>query len=153
MKPSVQAVLDVIMERIRDDALPSLGDGYAGQQLQRALQLLQSVADGMDDAAAWRFEEIRSLISLFTMALPSVPEHLPLATALQQCLQQPSTWTPESLKLSKLDAQLDELRAHLTALHAWSETTATPAAKVINQAIWIELRQSTERRKLTVGRF
>ena len=153
MKPSIHAVLDVLMERIREDALPALADNYAGQQLQRGLQLLQSVADGLDDAAAWRVAEIQSLCGLFGDAVPGVIDDPVLAAALTLAVKSPAVLSPESLVISALDQRLDSLRALLVTLHAWSETSPSLQASTVNQSIWKELRQSSERRKLSVARF
>ena len=153
MKPSIHAVLDVLMERIRDDALPALPDGYASKQLQLGLQLLQSVADGLDDAAAWRVAEIRSLRGIFASALPGVLDNPTLAAALVQAVGVPEFPTPNSFTMTALDGQLDTLRALLVSLHTWSEISPQTLASTVNQSIWKELRQSTERRKLSVARF
>lgn len=153
MKPSIETVLDVLMESIREDALPALADSYAGQQLQRGLQLLQSVADGLDDAAAWRMAEIQSMYGLFGEALAGVIDDPALAASLAHVGNVPQVLSPESLTITALDRRLDSLRALLVALHAWSETSSSPLAGTVNQSIWKELRQSTERRKLSVARF
>jgi hypothetical protein len=153
MKPSTQAVMTQLMQRIRDDALPALADSYAGQQLQRGLQLLQSVTDGLDDAASWRVAEIRALCRLFAAALTESIDQPALVASLTEAAAGADVFTPESLTLSALDRRLDCLRTALVALHTWSEASASSHARLMNHAIWQELSLSTERRKLSVGRF
>lgn len=153
MKPSTQAVMTVLMQRIREDALPVLAESYAGQQLQRGLQLLQSVADGLDDAASWRVAEIQALSRIFATAMTEPIDQPGLAASLTEAARGADALTPESLTLSALDQRLDSMRTALVALHTWSEGSTSSHARLINHAIWQELRLSTERRKLAVARF
>lgn len=148
MKPDLSTVLALLAERIEQDALPALGESYAGAQLQRGLPLLATVAEELNRAAAWRVEEIEALRTLFRQAAHLLPEPA-LAASLQQAADAPVT----DLHLNALDARLHGLRSQLITLQVWTESNTHAAAATLNAAVWHELRLSTERRRTRLDRF
>jgi hypothetical protein len=152
MKPAVPSVLAGIAALIRDDAVPALGDGYAGEQLQRALPLLQAAGEEFDRAAARRVEEIRALCALFARAVPVLDDPV-LARALGVAAGAAGKLDGDALRVSSLDATLEPLRALLIELHAWSESSASPQAAEVNRAVWAELRAASARRRSSIDRF
>ncbi len=152
MMPSINQVMAVLMERIQADALPALGDNYAGQQLQRGVLLMQCMLEEFDRAAARRVDEVRSLREVFEQALPQVDEPV-LAAQLAAILAQPEDNAPAALSVAALDLRMHALRALLTQLHQWSEISGAAGAQQVNLGIWQELRASTERRKLSIDRM
>ena len=152
MTPSVPAVLELIAERIRDDVRPALGDGYGGQQMQRSLMLLQAVSEEFDRAAARRVEEIMAMQTLFAQAA-AVVDDPELAQALHEAADARDDFTPAALSVSALDLRQHGLRALMIELQIWTEQHDTLQARAIGQALWRELRRSTERRQLSGARF
>ncbi len=151
MKPGVERVLAGVAARLRDDALPALGGGFAGQQLERALPLLQGAIEEFDRAAARRVDEIRALRALFADAAPAVDDER-LARALADAAREPPPQA-DALRVSALERTLAPLRALLIELHAWTEASASPDAARLNRAVWAALREGTARRRLSIDRF
>ena len=60
----------------------------------------------------------------------------------------------DDLRVNRLDAENQRLRTLLIALQAWAETEPAPSPQVreLLTDIWAELRASTERRTLSMGR-
>lgn len=150
MKPSIHQVLSALSALIVREVSPALGNTYLSQQVQRSAALLGAVAEEFDRAAARRIQENRALRQIFREAVPLVPDP-DLAQALSDAL--PEAALDEDLRVSRLDAENQVLRALLIRLHAWAEADPSAAGKRLNTAIWAELRHSTERRNLTMGRY
>ena len=150
MKPSVTAVLAALSGLITREVSPALGDTYLSEQVQRAAALLGAAGEEFDRAAARRVHENQAMRGLFGRAAAWVANCDPaLAAALADAAQGSDL---DDLRVSRLDAENQRLRALLIALHAWAETEHTPQARELLAAIWAELRESTERRVLSMGR-
>jgi hypothetical protein len=149
MKPDLPTALHALGERIRADAVPAMAQNHYGSaQMLRGLELLKTVADEMDRAAAWRIEEEAAVRALFKGAAPQVDDAA-LAADLHALLEVPTG----DLRLSALDQRLAALRQQLIALHAWAETRGGAQAAAIAAVVWDELRCSTERRRHGMDRF
>lgn len=153
MKPDMPEVLALIGRLIQDDAVPALGDSYAGAQLQRAIPLLAAVAEEFERAASRRLAELNALRALFAQAAPLV-DQAPLARALAAAVAAaPDPDDPAQWRVTALDQRLSEQRALLVSLQAWAEAQAGPAVDALRQALWAELAESTRRRRLGLDRF
>jgi hypothetical protein len=152
MKPSVTAVLSALSGLITREVSPALGDTYLSEQVQRAAALLGAAGEEFDRAAARRVQENQAMRRLFGRAVGLVAGLDPtLAGALTDAAQGSDL---DDLRVSRLDAENQRLRTLLIALHAWAETEPAPSPQVreLLTDIWAELRASTERRTLSMGR-
>lgn len=182
MKPDVPEVLRAIAALLDAQSDPQACSAYDADSLGRAAGLLRIVADGFDDAVAWRVEELRAWCVLFAEAAPAVGDPA-LSAALASAAAgsaaagaagEPASAAPTgdpsraarasapqsidalpagALRVSALDVRLDALRALADELLAWSEGAGTPAAEAIGRAVWDALRRGTERRRVTGARF
>lgn len=151
MKPEVSTVLAAVSGLISREVAPALGDTYLSEQLLRSAALLGAVGEEFDRAAARRVQENQALRRIFGQAAALVrPREPDLATALAGAADGSDL---DDLRVSRLDADNHHLRALLIRLQAWAESEPTPAAQVLLAAIWTELRDSTERRMLSMSRL
>ncbi len=148
MKPDPQTVLTVIGELINSELPQLAAPSYGLQQLIRGASLLAVIAQEFDGGAAWRHEENQALRSLFRDALPAVD-----VEALRARLRDAADGEDRDLGVASLDAGNQQLRSLMIDLQVWSETAGAPAAPAIGEAIWAELRRSTERRRRPLDRF
>ena len=177
MKPDVPEVLRAIAALLDAQSDPQARSAYDADSLGRAAGLLRIVADGFDDAVAWRVEELRAWCELFAEAAPAVGDpalSAALASAAAGSAGEPASTAPtddpsraarasappsidalpaDALRVSALDGRLDALHALADELLAWSEGAGTPAAEAIGRAVWDALRRGTERRRVTGARF
>lgn len=156
MNPTVPAVLAAVAALVRDDAGPSLGDSYVGQQLLRGVALLESAAEEFDRAVARRVAENAAMRALFATAAPVVAASRGADGAEDRLAAELATaaaGVDADLRVSALDASNHVLRGLLVNLHAWCERCDAPAARALEAAVWTELRASTERRRLAMSRF
>lgn len=147
MKPQATTVLAVLSELISREVGPALGDTYLNEQLQRSAALLGAIDEEFDRAADRRVRENRALRALFMRAAPQLADSdAALAALLADAGREDDL---DDLRVSRLDAVNQGLRALLIRLHAWAEAHA---AQDLLTEIWAELRESTERRALAMGR-
>jgi len=151
MTPSLADVAERVAVLVRDEAVPALvaqGADYAAGQVMRGALLLQAASHAFEHGAAWRVAEVRALQALFGQAAGTVDD-----AALSARLRHAASLPADDLRLSALDALLATLHAPLIALHASTETRPHPAAAARNTAVWQQLRDGTERRRLPIGHF
>ncbi len=151
MKPDVTTVLAAVSGLIVREVAPALGDTYLSEQLQRSAALLGAAGEEFDRAAARRVQENQAMRRIFRQAaVLSADREDDLATALAAAARGSDL---EDLRVSRLDADNHRLRSLLIRLHAWAESEQTPAARDLLAVIWTELRESTERRILSMSRI
>jgi hypothetical protein len=148
LKPDVDLVLRRIAEALLGEIAPRVSEDYAQRNTTLAALLLQSAAEEWDRAAARRAEENGALRALFRDAVPVVDD-----AGLATLLREAASGRDESLRIADLEAGNHALRALLVELHAHVESLETPAARALEDAIWTELRRSTERRALSIAPF
>ena len=148
MKPDVDRTLQLVSERLMFELAPKLTDGYAQSTAQIMAMLLAAATEEWDRAAQRRSEENEAIREIFREALPLVvdPE---LRTHLEAELESVS----ESLRISALDRENDGLRRSLIRLHAHAEELEGAPARALEERIWAELKESTERRKISIAPF
>lgn len=125
MTPSVPSVLSELANLLLRNAAPGVPDAERASALGLSAMLLNLSAEVWNGAAHNLVEENRALRSLLGV-----------------------TGQDEDLRLSTLRASNDGLRAQLIDAQIAAETSGDIARQ---DAIWAELRASTERRKLSIS--
>jgi len=125
MTPEVPAVLAELAAVVARNAAPGVPEPERASELGLTAMLLGLAAEVWDGAAARLVEENRALRALLS-----------------------DTGADEDLRLSKLKAGNDRLRAALIEAQIAAEQAGDQARQ---EAIWAELRASTERRKISVS--
>ena len=148
MKPDPQRVLEQTALLLALDTAAAVQPRYRQAGVGMLAALLIAVREEFDRAAARRVEENAVLRELFAHGASIVAD-----AALAARLRAAAASHDESLRVPALDASNQALRALLVALHAHVEALATPEARELDAAIWLELAASTERRKLSLGAF
>lgn len=131
MKPEVPSVLGEMAQLLVRNADPSVHPADRASALGLTALLLGFAAEAWDSAAHHLVQENRAVHALLVRGAAYAPPPAPPAE--------------EDLRLSALGAENARLMAALIALHAAVELR--PEASALNEAIWAELRASTERRK------
>lgn len=139
MIPRVPEVLADLAGLLMRNADPAVDPADRASALGLSAMLLAVAAEYWDGAAQRLVEENRAFRALLTRA-PVLPDD----------------WTELSeedadLRISVLQAVNARLRAALIELHADVENSQDPACQALEQAVWDELRASTERRKLAAS--
>lgn len=148
MKPDVPVALQKLAGTLLLEVAPAVGVDYLQRNTGIAAIMLQLASEEWERAAARRVEENQALRALFREAAPAVG-----AGALRERLEEAARGADADLRISALDAANASLRALLIELHARVEELATPEARRLDDAIWAELRRSTERRAVSLAPF
>lgn len=146
MTPSVPQVLNGIARTMLMDLLPQTTHAYGAQTLQLGAMLAMMCAQEFDRAAARLAEENAALVRLFGDAAGEVGD-----AGLRDALQAATREAAPSLLVGALHERNGALRALLVRLHAHVETLTGDAARTIEERIWAELVESTNRRHLDVA--
>lgn len=125
MTPDVPSVLSELAQLVLRNAAPDVPDGERANALGLSSMLLALAAEVWDGAAENLVRENRALAALLDDAA-----------------------TESDLRLSALRAENARLRGLLIEAHVAAEQAGDVARE---DAIWAELRASTERRKLSVS--
>lgn len=125
MTPDVPSVLSELAQLLVRNAAPDVPDGERANALGLSSLLLNVAAEVWDGAAEMLVQENRALAALLGDAAAEA-----------------------DLRLSSLRAENARLRGLLIAAHVAAEAAGDTARQ---EAIWAELRASTERRKLSVS--
>lgn len=125
MTPSVPSVLSELANLLMRNAMPDVPDAERASALGLSAMLLSLSAEVWDGAAHSLVEENR---------------------ALRILLDRPGQ--DDDLHLSALRAENDRLRAQLIDAQIAAESSGDISRQ---DAIWAELRASTERRKLSIS--
>jgi hypothetical protein len=125
MTPDVPSVLAELANLLMRNAMPGVPDAERASALGLSAMLLNLSAEVWDGAAHNLVEENRALRTLLGL-----------------------TGQDADLRLSALRAENDRLRALLITAQIEAEASGDTARQ---DAIWAELRASTERRKLSIS--
>jgi hypothetical protein len=125
MTPDVPSVLSELAQLVLRNAGPDVPDGERANALGLSSMLLAVAAEVWDGAAEHLVQENRALAALLG-----------------------DTAAESDLRLSTLRAENGRLRGLLIEAHIAAEQAGDAAR---GDAIWAELRASTERRKLSVS--
>jgi hypothetical protein len=125
MTPSVPSVLSELVNLLMRNAAPGVPDAERASALGLSAMLLGLSAEVWDSAAHNLVEENRALRALLDIA-----------------------GQDDDLHLAALRAENDRLRAQLIDAQIAAEASGDQARQ---DAIWAELRASTERRKLSIS--
>lgn len=131
MKPEVPEVLGELAQLLVRNADPSVHPADRASDLGMSAMLLGYALESWDGRAHMLVEENRAFHALLARGGAYAPVPAPPAE--------------DNLRLSALTAENQRLAAALITLHAAVESN--PAAAELNEAIWAELKVSTERRK------
>jgi hypothetical protein len=148
MNPDVDKVLSHLAATLLMEVAPLIPVDYAQKNTQLAAMLLAASVEEWDRAVERRVEENRALRSLFRAALPVVIDR-GLGRRLEAAVEEPEL----PLRVSAQGSENDRLRSLLIDLQAHVEDLDSPQARALEDAIWAELRLSTERRRLTISPF
>ena len=125
MTPDVPSVLSELAQLLMRNAVPGVPDAERASALGLSAMLLGLSAEVWDSAAHNLVAETRALRTLLGLA-----------------------GQDDDLRLSALRAENDRLRALLITAQIEAEASGDTARQ---EAIWAELRASTERRKLSIS--
>jgi hypothetical protein len=125
MTPEVPSVLAELAQLVLRNAAPDVPDGERANALGLSSMLLVVAAEVWDGAAENLVQENRALAALLD-----------------------DTATESDLRLSALRVENARLRGLLIEAHIAAEQVGDAARE---DAIWAELRASTERRKLSIS--
>jgi hypothetical protein len=148
VKPDVGKLLETLAGKLIFEIAPSVQPAYRQQSVGLTAILLGMVREEWDRAAARRVEENAALRALFANAAPQVAD-----AELRRRLEAAGKSAEASYLVSALEKNNDELRALLIDLHAHVESQSAPWAKALDDEIWRELAQSTERRRFALAPF
>lgn len=166
MMPSPAAYLQGLARLLGEQVSPRLPTPFEQAGMQREPMHLQAVAIEFERAAARRVQENQAIRHLMARAA-ALPE---LAPALKARCERLAAGADTDLSIGALQDGNQALRAGLIALQAELEGKVDHAGKVdqagevdeaphvapsaaLLEAIWQELRTSTERRRLPSDRF
>lgn len=148
MNPYPEDVLRFLSETLSQDIAPTVTPAYRSATLVFISMLLSAASDEWDRAASRLRDENRSLCRLFGEI-----QQLPVGDALRDRLAEHQSSDDDDIRVSALRTTNEQLRATLTEVHAIVESLDTEEAKSADTQIWRELRESTERRRLTIDMF
>jgi len=147
VKPEVPVALQKLSLSLLLEIGPAIGVEYVQRGAGISAMMLQMAAEEWDRAAARRALENAALRALFREAAALA------GAALGARLREAAAGEDRDLRVSALEASNQALRALLVELHAHVETLDSPEARRLEEAIWTELRRSTERRALPLAPF
>jgi hypothetical protein len=110
--------------------------------------MLLILGEEWDRGASRRVEENARLRQLFCDAASWISD-----PSLKARLLELVKTSDDDLRISALEASNCALRAALIDLHAHVESQAGPDASRVEESIWRELVESTERRRLSIAQF
>ncbi|MEN8182594.1 MAG: hypothetical protein ABFS46_08675 [Myxococcota bacterium] len=148
MKPEADQLLRVLAGTLLTDLAPGLSEDYEKRSAMVASMLLVAVAEEWDRSASRRAEENAALREIFAEAVPQLAD-----AELRARIEEAAGARPSGLRISELESENARLRGLLIDLHAHVETLDTPESRALENAIWLELCRSTERRALSIAPF
>jgi hypothetical protein len=148
MRPKIEAVCQTMAADLITRVIPAISPTYHQGTVGMIASILSIIGEEWDRAASRRVEENDAIRKLFREAVPQVND-----ATFKQRLSAMSETSDHDLHISALEKSNCELRATLIELHAQVESQPGPEARGIEAAIWKELRDSTERRRLSTAQF
>ena len=128
--------------------MPAISPTYHQGTVGMVASIFSIIGEEWDRAASRRIEENDLIRQLFRDAVPSVND-----AALRRSVLALADTKDVDFHISALEKNNCELRAALIELHAYVETQSGLDARRIEGAIWSELLESTERRRLSTAQF
>ena len=147
MEPRVDLTLAATAAELVEIA-PLVQPSYRGSVLLYAAGLLTVASETWDEAAHNLVEENRSIRRIFVQASAIVAD-----TALRATMAELMAGTDDNLRISALAQSNATLRTALIDVHAAIEQVDGAQARAVEDAIWLELRRSTERRHHSVDLY
>ena len=148
MKPDATRVLETTLASLVGEIAPVVTPAYRQSSIGVYAMLLTGVREEFDRAAARRVQENAALRVLFGSAAPLVADD-----GLHDRLDAAANGSDASLLVPDLEAANQGLRSLLIELHQHVESLDGPAARTLEESIWSELREQTERRRLSLAPF
>ncbi len=148
MRPEIPNVCRTFAEDLVMRVLPTISPAYHQGTIAMIAGALSIVGEEWDRAASWRVAENKRLRELFREAAPVVSD-----SVLRQRLLVLAETPDDDLRISALMANNSALRATLIELHEHVESSQSPDARRVEAVIWLELAESTERRRLSTAQF
>ena len=148
MRPRVETVFQVMAMDLMERVIPAIGSSYHQGTIGMVAALFGIVSEEWDRAASRRIEENDRLRELFRESAPAVNDE-----SLRARLLELAQTRDRDSHISALENNNCALRAALIELHAHVESLTATAARKIEDAIWDELAESTERRRLMSAQF
>ena len=147
MRPEIPSVFAAFAADLVIRVAPAITPAYHQGTIAMIATMLAIAAEEWDRAASWRVEENQRLRELFRESLPVVVDDL--RSKLESLIET----RDDDLRISSLTATNSGLRAALIELHKLVETKESAEARKIENKIWKELLESTERRRLSFAQF
>ena len=148
MRPEIPNVFQTFAADLAMRVIPAISPTYHQGTIGMLAATLAIVAEEWDRAASWRFEENQRLRELFRDSAPAVKDD-----ALRTKLVALSGTEDRDLRISALTANNSILRAALIELHCHVESARSDDSRRVEAAIWRELVESTQRRRLSTAQF
>lgn len=143
MRPAVAPVAAFLATRMSQDIAPKL-EGFSAGNAGMIGAMLQMISEEWDRAASRLVEENVAIRKLLRRAA---------AVLGDASLDAAAAGDDSDLRIGSLDAANDRLRRLLTEVHARVEERAGTDARVLEAAIWDELRASVARRRISSANF
>lgn len=148
MRPRIDTVFLTLAQDLAVRVIPAISPTYHQGTVGMIASLLAMVAEEWDRAASRRIEENDRMRDLFRDAASSVKD-----VGLKRRLSELAETSDRDFRIAALEANNCTLRAALIELHAHVESQTGPDARKLEDAIWKELLQSTERRRFSTAQF
>ena len=148
MRPNVEAVCKKMAEDLLVRVLPAISPTYHQGTVGMVASIFSIISEEWDRAASRRIEENERIRELFRKAAPCVNDEV-----FKLRLLALADIEDRDFHVSALEKNNCDLRAALIELHAHVEMQSGPDARSIEAAIWKELMESTERRRLSTAQF
>lgn len=148
MRPRIDAVFATFAMDLAQRVIPAISPSYHQGTIGMIASMLAMVAEEWDRGASRRIEENSRIRDLFRDSAASVKD-----AGLKRRLSELAETSDRDFRISALEANNCTLRAALIDLHAHVEQQTGPEARKVEEAIWRELLQSTERRRLSTAQF
>jgi hypothetical protein len=147
MRPEIPSVFATFAADLVMRVAPAITPAYHQGTISMIATMLAIAAEEWDRAASRRVEENQRLRELFQASLPIAGDDL--RSKLESLIET----RDDDLRISSLTATNSALRAALIELHEFVETKESAEARKIEDRIWKELLESTERRRLSFAQF
>ena len=147
MRPEVPSVFATFAADLVLRVAPEISPAYHQGTISMIATMLAIASEEWDRAASRRVEENNRLREIFRASLPTATDEL------RHKLEKLIETRDDDLRISSLTANNSALRAALIELHAIVESKDSVEARKVADAIWKELLQSTERRRLSFAQF
>ena len=148
MRPDPARVLTGVMSNLMTLVLPETRTAFGQTTTGMCASLVYCVAQEFDRIVDRLLVETRVVAQILTDAAPLLQDEALRNLALDAATRT----TPENYRVSTVQSLNDDIRRVLIEVHAAIEQTPGDAAAEMNERIWRELQESTQRRRLELGR-